>query len=224
MNTHRYLIPASLAATVHVALFWLTPEGARPDLIKVIEVPLPPWEKKLDEPPVVDEPEIREPSTEPVKPLAGGPSLPVLDEPVVMSVKSEFSMPVPERPKGPVTNFGDIPVISGPGGPVGPRSLGDAGIILAGALDRTPNAKVQMPPDYPAAMRNSGTSGSVVVEFDVNAEGRVTRAEALRYSDREFVEPALRAVKKWRFEPGRRDGRTVPFRMTVPIEFGIESS
>ena len=85
-----------------------------------------------------------------------------------------------------------------------------------------PRAKVQLPPDYPAAMRQSGVSGSVLVEFDVDREGRVTRAAAVRYTEREFVEPALRAVRKWRFEPGRRQGVAVAFRLVVPIEFGIE--
>ena len=43
-------------------------------------------------------------------------------------------------------------------------------------------------------------------------------------TDREFVEPALRAVRHWRFEPGRRDGKAVPFRMTIPIEFSLEDA
>ena len=83
---------------------------------------------------------------------------------------------------------------------------------------------MQIPPDYPYAMKQSGASGSVVVEFDVDTTGRVIRAEAISYTDREFAEPAMRAVRKWRFEPGRRNGKAVPFRMAVPIEFGIENN
>jgi hypothetical protein len=30
-------------------------------------------------------------------------------------------------------------------------------------------------------------------------------------------------VLKWRFEPGRRNGVTVPFRMVVPVEFALEN-
>jgi protein TonB len=36
-----------------------------------------------------------------------------------------------------------------------------------------------------------------------------------------FEEPTLRAVAKWQFEPGRRDGRIVKFRMTVPVLFNL---
>ncbi len=67
-----------------------------------------------------------------------------------------------------------------------------------------------------------GIGGSVTVEFDVNTEGRVVRAEAVSFTHREFVEPAVRAVRRWRFEPGRRNNRVVPFRLVVPIEFGLD--
>ncbi|MBE36925.1 MAG: hypothetical protein CMI16_15450 [Opitutaceae bacterium] len=40
-------------------------------------------------------------------------------------------------------------------------------------------------------------------------------------TDRRFEEAALRAVSKWRFEPGRRHGRVVQFRMAVPIIFRL---
>jgi TonB family protein len=88
-----------------------------------------------------------------------------------------------------------------------------------GDLDRVPRATAQISPDYPSAMRQIGESGSVTVEFVVDTSGRVIRAEAIRFSRREFVEPAVRAVLKWHFEPGMRNGQRVPFRMAVPIEF-----
>jgi len=107
---------------------------------------------------------------------------------------------------------------------IGEIGVSGPDIFSIGKLDRAPRATVQLPPEYPYAMKHSGTNGSVLVEFDVNAEGRVVRAEAIRYSDREFAEPAVRAVKKWQFEPGRRHGKVVPFRMAVPIEFGLENN
>ena len=80
---------------------------------------------------------------------------------------------------------------------------------------------MQTPPDYPARMRQEGIGGTVLVEFEVNTAGAVVRAAVVDCSRGEFAEPALRAVRQWRFEPGRRHGRVVPFRVTVPIEFGI---
>jgi len=49
----------------------------------------------------------------------------------------------------------------------------------------------------------------------------VYRAEARKFTHVGFVEPAVRAVLQWRFEPGRRNDRPVPFKMAVPVEFGL---
>ena len=38
-------------------------------------------------------------------------------------------------------------------------------------------------------------------------------------SDPVFETPALAAVKQWKFEPGKRNGQAVRFRMRVPINF-----
>jgi protein TonB len=38
-------------------------------------------------------------------------------------------------------------------------------------------------------------------------------------TDPVFERPALAAVKQWRFEPGKRNGKPVRFRMRVPITF-----
>lgn len=224
MNIHKYLLPASIAATMHVALLWLMPEGARMvsrpvDLLPGCTLPV-----VTNDPPPLP-PEEQDPDVDPVKTLTGGPALPDLDEPAPPITKTEFSIPIQERPKGPETAFDRIPGIVGPGGP-DTGGIGRIGpdIFDIGKLDRVPRAKVQIPPDYPHAMKQTGTGGSVVVEFDVDTAGHVVRAEAINYTDREFVEAAVRAVRKWRFEPGRRNGKVVPFRMTVPIEFGIENS
>jgi protein TonB len=34
-----------------------------------------------------------------------------------------------------------------------------------------------------------------------------------------FEAPALKAVKQWKFEPGKKNGKAVRFRMRVPITF-----
>jgi protein TonB len=74
-------------------------------------------------------------------------------------------------------------------------------------------------PVYPANMRRDGITGDVTIEFVVGTDGSVLTAEAVRWSRREFVDPALTAVRKWRFEPGTVNGRKVRFRMAIPIEF-----
>ncbi len=224
MNIYKYLLPASLAATVHVALLWFLPDGTRIVSRPIDVLPGCTLPVVTNDPPPLP-PEKRDPDLEPVKTLSGGPTLPDIDEPPPSTTKPEFTVPSPVRPKGLETTLAHIPEIGGPGGPgiggIGPMN---PGIFDVKSLDHAPRAKVQLPPEYPAAMQHAGMGGSVLVEFDVNAEGRVVRAEAIRFTNREFVEPAVRAVRKWQFEPGRRYNKAVPFRMTVPIEFGLENN
>jgi protein TonB len=124
------------------------------------------------------------------------------------------------RPRGPVVITTKIPVVSGPseiGTPGGPGLP----VFSPGELDRVPDARVRIAPEYPFAMKNGGIDGSVTVAFDVDRAGNVVAARVLKSTHTEFEAPTLRAVLKWRFEPGRKNGRTVPFRMVVPVDFHL---
>jgi protein TonB len=224
MTIYKYLLPASIAATVHVALLWLLPEG---DYVRTIAVPLnPPGEKPPKDLPVPAEDAPETPvSGEVVKPLLGKPAPPTLDDvPPTRLPDDAITILAENRPRTFDREITQLPTIgSDVGRPDGIDRL-CVGIFSRDALDQSPRAKVQLPPDYPYAMKQAGTSGRVMVEFDVDPSGRVIRAEAISCTEREFAEPAVRAVKKWRFEPGRRNGKAMSFRMAVPIEFGIENS
>jgi protein TonB len=91
-------------------------------------------------------------------------------------------------------------------------------------LDEQPVASFQASPDYPAAMRQAGATGQVLVDFIVDAKGAVRNVQAVRSSRPEFEEPACRAVAKWRFKPGRRGGLLVATHMQVPIVFSLEGA
>lgn len=94
-------------------------------------------------------------------------------------------------------------------------------IIPGGALDNPPRARFQAAPIYPFEEKKNGIPGEVVVEFEVDETGAVHNARVTRSSSRAFEEPTLRAVAKWRFEPGKRHGKVVGFRMTVPVIFSL---
>jgi TonB family protein len=85
-----------------------------------------------------------------------------------------------------------------------------------------PRVKEQVPPIYPFAMRLSRMRGEVVVDFLVDLEGRVRNAYVVRSLNPAFDEPALEAVRRWRFEPGRIGARPVTTHMQVPIVFQLD--
>lgn len=85
-----------------------------------------------------------------------------------------------------------------------------------------PKAVSQEKPVYPFAMRRFGLRGSVLLEFEVNTQGRVQNARIVSSDNPAFDEPALKAVFAWKFEPATRNGQPVTMRMRVPIQFTLE--
>jgi protein TonB len=84
-------------------------------------------------------------------------------------------------------------------------------------LDQPPRATYQPNPSRDPKTRK--LEGTVYVLFVVDADGRVQDPKVHRSSEPAFDRAALAAVKKWRFEPGKRNGQPVQFRMRVPITF-----
>jgi protein TonB len=59
------------------------------------------------------------------------------------------------------------------------------------------------------------------VIFIIDRNGRVTNATVQKSTHHEFERPALTAVKKWKFDPGKRGGKPVQFKMRIPITFSL---
>jgi periplasmic protein TonB len=73
-------------------------------------------------------------------------------------------------------------------------------------------------------MSRAGINGEVVVEFIINESGDVIDSRVVRSSHREFEVPALQAVQKWKFKPGRRGGKAVKTRASQLIEFNLDEN
>lgn len=85
-------------------------------------------------------------------------------------------------------------------------------------LDQRPRAVYQPSPVLDAKVRQKAP-GTVHVLFIVDERGRVESPVVQSSTDPIFEAPALAAVKQWKFEPGKRNGQAVRFRMRVPITF-----
>ncbi len=107
-------------------------------------------------------------------------------------------------------------------GVAGVEESGDQGvaaIVSIADLDQRPRLMFQTPPRYPLELRRRKVGGTVQVVFLVDTEGRVTSPRVESSTNAEFDQPALEAVRQWRFEAGTRGGQKVSFKMRVPITF-----
>lgn len=88
-------------------------------------------------------------------------------------------------------------------------------------VDRIPRPIFRVAPVFPYEMKQAGISGTVRLLFVCTAEGKVKRVRVQSSSHREFEEPAMQAVRGWRFEPGVKDGQPVNVRMLIPFNFNV---
>jgi TonB family protein len=75
------------------------------------------------------------------------------------------------------------------------------------------------PPEASAA----GIGGAVIAEIIVNEAGIVTDARILK-SNPVLDEAVLQAVREWRYDPATVDGKPVPVRMVVTVNFPLSRS
>jgi protein TonB len=123
-----------------------------------------------------------------------------------------------------------------------PIAVGGTGRLVPGAsasADATPGARarpVNLPenaqpprelssnasPEFPADARRRGQEGMVILKIVVDADGRVSAVKVMR-GDEPFVAEAVRAVKRWRYEPARLDGQAISVFRIVKIPFRLKS-
>jgi protein TonB len=88
-------------------------------------------------------------------------------------------------------------------------------------LDKQPTAVSQVAPVYPRELLRGKVEGTVVLLFVVNESGRVEDPRVENSSHPEFEKPAVDALKRWRFQPGSKNGAAVKSFMRLPMRFRI---
>lgn len=128
---------------------------------------------------------------------------------------------------------GDTAVLPGAGAGGGSGGPGKSGLGL-GMTDT--GAKVtglqlgvarlrggyQIKPRYPESARRQGIQGTSLLRLHVLADGAVGEVLVERSAGHPDLDrAAVRAVKKWRFEPARRGGQSVAVRVMLPVRFEL---
>ena len=92
-------------------------------------------------------------------------------------------------------------------------------VVTASQLSQTRYVK----PEYPAGAQQRGTGGWVDVTFTVRVDGTVTDVGVTGAEPAGiFEQAAMSAVRRWRYDPVKKDGRAIEQRARVRIRFSVE--
>lgn len=136
-------------------------------------------------------------------------------------------MPAARPPEG----EGERPHLVEPPAPAAPPAVDEQAAQAAAqtavpASEASPDtppqriAELSPPPQYPPSALRGGEQGTVVLDVQVDANGRPTDVSiASRSGSRALDRAALLAVKGWRFRPALINGQPVAGEVQIPIEF-----
>ena len=94
----------------------------------------------------------------------------------------------------------------------------------AAVSDSDPVPVVRVNPQYPPRAAERGTEGWVELRFTISASGTVQDAEVTKsHPGNVFDRAALRAVRRWKYNPKIKDGNPVERHgITVRLEFKLQ--
>ena len=123
--------------------------------------------------------------------------------------------PIDENPEPPET----------PGEPLGEPGakgvVGGSDPVQEGVLV-PPTLLEQVEAVYPVGAFEAEVEGEVVLEIDIDAEGKVEAARVVKAAGYGFDEAALKAVRQYLFTPATVDGEPVPVRITYKVVFQMQ--
>ena len=139
-----------------------------------------------------------------------------------------------EAGAGNLFSKGDVGVVPGPGTAGGGGGTAASGL---GSGSGAPSLPAQTAPlktnreakpiktaraAYPPMALRAGRESDVTLRIEVDAEGKVTKAEITKSGGAGFDEEALKAVKQTRFESAQRDGQYVAAEFTYIYRFRLQ--
>ncbi len=105
--------------------------------------------------------------------------------------------------------------------PRAPGQPDENGFYSVGGPVPPPKKERDVRPSFPKEAQAVELSGVVIVELFLDETGAVTDARFTRPIPM-LDEAAMEAVKQWRFQPTIIDGRPVPTRLTVTVNFTLQ--
>ncbi|MDH3628520.1 MAG: TonB family protein [Acidobacteriota bacterium] len=196
------------AILLHVAVFFiqfpemsktLKPTQKKRIIVKKYVPPPPKVEKKeIIQKKLTRKVPIPDPTPDEPEPIRE-PEPEILDDPIPPDVDVLIGVPEPPPPSGP---------------------------LLAGVGDVSNPILIQeskVTPDYPEIARTARMEGTVIMQAIIFRDGTVGEVEVLRVTQPGvgFEENAINAVRQWRYEPAKQNGKPVEVFFTIKVDFTI---
>jgi TonB family protein len=110
---------------------------------------------------------------------------------------------------------------SGPGyGPGSGGNMGGGAYRIGGGVS-APTIVFKVEPEYSEEARKAKFQGSVVLAIVVDEKGNPRDIRIIRPLGLGLDQKAIEAVEKWRFNPGKKDGRPVPVQAQIEVNFRL---
>jgi periplasmic protein TonB len=112
---------------------------------------------------------------------------------------------------------------SGIGGGVGPGEGGGfgGGVFKVGGGVTAPSVIKKVEPEYSEEARKAKYAGTVVLYIEVDPGGHATNIKVMHSLGMGLDEKAIDAVKKWVFNPGKKNGSPVTVAATIEVNFRL---
>lgn len=110
---------------------------------------------------------------------------------------------------------------SGPGfGPGSGGNLGGGAYRIGGGVS-APTVIYKVEPEYSEEARRSRFQGTVVLQIVVDERGNPRDFQVIQPLGLGLDQKAIEAVRLWKFNPGKKDGRPVAVQATIEINFRL---
>lgn len=138
-------------------------------------------------------------------------------EPPPSAAMTESEPAVPQKPPATETAASPKPPRASE------RIFGEKTGTVAAVVRATPRYNHNPPPVYPSIARKRGYQGTAVLEVFVKMDGRVGDLRIIESSGHKLLDrSAMKAVRRWQFQPGHQGERTVAMWVQVPVQFILD--
>jgi TonB family protein len=98
--------------------------------------------------------------------------------------------------------------------------MGGGAYRIGGGVSQ-PTLLVKVEPEYSEEARKAKFQGAVVLQIIVDEKGNPRDIKVIRPLGLGLDQKAIEAVEKWKFSPGKKDGKAVPVIAQIEVNFRL---